>query len=630
MKENGVAHTILSLTAPGIQDIESPEEAAKMARTANDWIYAEMEKANKANAQGNQVPLFSGFASLSMHDPKQAAEELRYCVEKLGFVGSLVNNNQRVGEDKTAWYDGEEWDPFWKTCTDLNVPFYLHPIAPKGELLRDLYKTRPSLIGPVLSFANGVSTHLMDLIANGVFDRHPKLQVIVGHLGEHLPFDMWRINHWLEEVHRPRGNVKMQKTVRDYFAQNIWITTSGHFSTSTLEYCMTEVGVERILFRPLKMLIAAPTKPILRDYVPKPSPTEDLDYASLKTLDLSLMDSGRAEDLDKLVATCEDSMVNCGFLYLKNHGLSLEEFQIAQHVLVDDTITGEEKRKFAQNQKSGSFAGYKPKGEWHLGGGAFRDVNLIPETIKPFMDEIVAFLEKVIDRVQRRLLLLLSRVLEMPDDYLWNTVHSSHDVVGEGYFRHMLYHPMSPEQRKLSGGRMMTGHVGEWSSHRKTQLMWADFGTTTLLFSQPIAALQILSFDDVWRYVKYEPGSIIVNLGECFEALSGFNFKATRHRVYTPPPSQMDMQRLGLVLFNQPDKWVTMGPLLDSPFVQARGYRHRFQDLVDAGKEPMTAGMWKASRVADYKLKDTDVVKDKHGKEMRVMTVHGVTMKEYL
>lgn len=123
-----------------------------------------------------------------------------------------------------------------------------------------MYKDRAALIGPVLSFANNVSVHLLGMIVNGVFDRHPKLKVIIGHLGEHIPFDMWRINHWIEDseccdqrkagkrwnadacrcpppatVHKQRGSVSMKKTIRDYFSENIWITTSGHFSTNTLQ-----------------------------------------------------------------------------------------------------------------------------------------------------------------------------------------------------------------------------------------------------------------------------------------------------------------------------------------------------------------------------------------------------------
>lgn len=85
------------------------------------------------------------------------------------------------------------------------------------------------------------------MVTNGVFDRFPKLKVIIGHLGEHIPFDLWRINHWFEDIKKPLG-LDCKKTIRDYFQQNIWITTSGHFSTPTLKYCIEEIGVERILF----------------------------------------------------------------------------------------------------------------------------------------------------------------------------------------------------------------------------------------------------------------------------------------------------------------------------------------------------------------------------------------------
>lgn len=113
MKKHGVAHTILSLTAPGIQDIDDAAEAAKTAREVNDWVYEKM----KANPVAQ-----SAFASLSMHEPKEASRELTRCVKQLGFVGALVNDNQRIGNDEVAWYDQPAWDEFWQTCTALDVP----------------------------------------------------------------------------------------------------------------------------------------------------------------------------------------------------------------------------------------------------------------------------------------------------------------------------------------------------------------------------------------------------------------------------------------------------------------------------------------------------------------------------
>lgn len=184
-----------------------------------------------------------------MHDPKEAADELRRCVTKYGFKGALVNDTQRSGNDgdDLIFYDKPEWDIFWQTCTELDVPFYLHPRNPTGTVFEKLWKDRQWLVGPPLSFAQGVSLHLLGMVTNGVFDRHPKLQIILGHLGEHIPFDLWRINHWFEDVKKPLG-LDCKKTIREYFNENIWITTSGHFSSPTLNFCMNEISSDRILF----------------------------------------------------------------------------------------------------------------------------------------------------------------------------------------------------------------------------------------------------------------------------------------------------------------------------------------------------------------------------------------------
>ena len=184
-----------------------------------------------------------------MHDPNEASAELKRVVKDYGFKGALVNDTQRAGSDgdDMIFYDGPEWDVFWATVEELDVPFYLHPRNPTGTIHEKLWAKRSWLIGPPLSFAQGVSLHVLGMVTNGVFDRHPKLQIILGHLGEHIPFDMWRINHWFEDIKKPLG-LSCKKTIREYFEQNLWITTSGHFSTSTLQFCLGEVGADRILF----------------------------------------------------------------------------------------------------------------------------------------------------------------------------------------------------------------------------------------------------------------------------------------------------------------------------------------------------------------------------------------------
>jgi 2,3-dihydroxybenzoate decarboxylase len=243
--KHGIGYTIVSLTVPGIQGITDKEAAEKAASHYNDYVYSHIkDHRNKLGA----------FAALSMHDPKQAGEELRRAVTKLGCHGALLNDVQHAGADGETYlfYDDPAYDAFWAVAQELDVPIYIHPAAPVGQRYETFYRDRKYLVGPPLSFANGVSLHLLGIMTNGVFDRFPKLKIIVGHLGEHIPFDFWRINHWLEDVERPlaakAGDVFCEKDIYHYFKNNIYLTTSGHFSTPTLQYVASYLGPDRLLF----------------------------------------------------------------------------------------------------------------------------------------------------------------------------------------------------------------------------------------------------------------------------------------------------------------------------------------------------------------------------------------------
>lgn len=242
---HGIGYTIVSLTVPGIQGIADQAQAEKHATVCNDYIHNEIK---------DHRDRLGAFATLSMHDPVQAGAELRRCVKEYGFHGALLNDFQHAGPggETYLYYDQPAYDAFWEVACELDVPIYIHPAAPQGKLYETQFAQRKYLIGPPLSFANAVSLHLLGIMSNGVFDRFPKLKIIVGHLGEHIPFDFWRINHWFEDVERPlaekAGDVFAKKTIYDYFKQNIWVTTSGHFSTPTLKYVADYLGPERILF----------------------------------------------------------------------------------------------------------------------------------------------------------------------------------------------------------------------------------------------------------------------------------------------------------------------------------------------------------------------------------------------
>ena len=242
---HGIGYTIVSLTVPGIQGITDQAKAEQHATDVNNYI---------ANEIKDHRDRLGAFAALSMHNPTQAGQELRRCVKELGFHGALLNDFQHAGPDGETYlyYDQPAYDKFWEVCVELDVPVYLHPAAPRGGLYKKQYAERRYLIGPPLSFANQVSLHVLGMISNGVFDRHPKLKLIIGHLGEHIPFDFWRTSHWFEDVEGPlaqaAGNTFAKQTLLHYFKTNIWITTSGHFSTETLGYCAGYLGPERILF----------------------------------------------------------------------------------------------------------------------------------------------------------------------------------------------------------------------------------------------------------------------------------------------------------------------------------------------------------------------------------------------
>ncbi|KAK1702764.1 hypothetical protein BDP67DRAFT_537137 [Colletotrichum lupini] len=244
---HGIGYTIVSLTVPGIQGIADQAAAERRATEVNNWAHGQIK---------HNPSKLGAFACLSMHDPVQAGRELRRCVTDLGFHGALLCDFQHAGPNGETYklYDQPEYDAFWEVVCALDVPVYIHPAAPADVVLEKLYAQRKYLIGPPLSFANGVNLHLMGLISNGVFDRFPKLQIIVGHLGEHLPIDLWRINHWFEDVKKPiaaaEGNADRmcKRTVYDYFRENIYVTTSGNFSTRALKYVVDEIGADRVLF----------------------------------------------------------------------------------------------------------------------------------------------------------------------------------------------------------------------------------------------------------------------------------------------------------------------------------------------------------------------------------------------
>ena len=185
MDRLGIELAVLSLGSDGIQGIGDRERAVEVARQANDELAAIVDR---------RPDRYAAFAALAMQDPDAATAELERAVAELGFRGALVNGYSDLGDDGAAYYDAPEYVPFWERAAALGVPIYLHPRNPPAAQ-REMY--RPELLGPTWAFAVETGTHALRLITSGLFDRVPGLTVILGHLGEQLPFAIARLEQRL-------------------------------------------------------------------------------------------------------------------------------------------------------------------------------------------------------------------------------------------------------------------------------------------------------------------------------------------------------------------------------------------------------------------------------------------------
>ncbi|KAJ7091165.1 amidohydrolase 2 [Mycena epipterygia] len=239
MDANGVDFMVLSCAQPCIQGFSDPATAETMAKNVNDQLAATI---------ANNTVRFGGFAALSMHNATWAAQELKRTVVELGFLGALLNDYQQSGPDNETllFYDQPEYDVFWEMVTELDVPVYLHPRGNIVQIQTLLYAHAPWLEGPGQEYADTLSTHVMGLCTNGVFDRFPKLNIIIGHLGERITSDLLRIDQQLARQ-LPAG-MPMLKNLSAYWRTNLFETTSGNFATDLFHFHGNQIGLDRILY----------------------------------------------------------------------------------------------------------------------------------------------------------------------------------------------------------------------------------------------------------------------------------------------------------------------------------------------------------------------------------------------
>ncbi len=234
MDQAGIAMQVLSFSAPGVEAMEI-DDAKEMAYKVNNELSKIISK---------YPDRYSGFATIASQDPEGAANELERAVKELGLRGVKINSHIR-GE----YLDNHKYWPIFARAEQLNVPVYLHPRSPSPSMIEP-YLTYPILASAVWGFGAEVGLHAMRLICSGLFDEHPKLKIILGHLGEALPFWLWRIDdHRWDKADKPNPMAaKVNKKLSQYVKENFYVTTSGNFWMPAFMCTYMALGADRILF----------------------------------------------------------------------------------------------------------------------------------------------------------------------------------------------------------------------------------------------------------------------------------------------------------------------------------------------------------------------------------------------
>lgn len=229
MDAASIDYAILSQTGPGIQGETDPIRAARLASQSNDFL---------AEQVARRPERYGGFAALAMQDAQVAAKEVQRTVEELGFKGALVN-----GQTGGTYYDDPSYDVLWERLQDLDVPLYLHPAD--AYIQPHAFFGHPELNGATWGWGVDTATHALRLLFGGVFDRFPNLKIILGHMGEGLPYQRWRFDSRFAVY---SYGLKLARAPSEYIGSNILVTTSGVCSHPALLGAIGEVGPDAVMF----------------------------------------------------------------------------------------------------------------------------------------------------------------------------------------------------------------------------------------------------------------------------------------------------------------------------------------------------------------------------------------------
>jgi 2,3-dihydroxybenzoate decarboxylase len=227
MDRAGIARSVLSIAGPGVQAERDVAVAGKQAAEANDFLAREVSK---------RPDRYSGFAHLAMQDASTAADELERCMHELNFSGAMIN-----GHTNGQYLDDSSLYPFWERAEALQATIYIHPTDPVAP--------SPALAGvdglrrATWEWGFETGSHALRLVFSGLFDRFPRARVALGHLGETLPFLLWRFDSRAKLY-----GVKLKKKPSEYIKQNFVVTTSGMSAAEPLNCTIAALGDDRVMF----------------------------------------------------------------------------------------------------------------------------------------------------------------------------------------------------------------------------------------------------------------------------------------------------------------------------------------------------------------------------------------------
>jgi predicted TIM-barrel fold metal-dependent hydrolase len=229
MDANGVDVHILSLTSPGVQMFDAAT-AVVLARQSNDRL---------SEAVRRHPTRFAGLASFAPQDPPAAAREMERAINTLKLNGFIVNSHTQNG-----YLDDQRFWPILETAEALGVPLYLHPRAPSDGMAAPFRDYR--MEGPSWGYGVETGTHAVRLMLSGVLDRFPRLRIVLGHLGEALPFWLWRLDYMASPG--ARAGLRNQLKPSEYLRRNFAITTSGLEDPLVLRLCTEKIGIDNVMW----------------------------------------------------------------------------------------------------------------------------------------------------------------------------------------------------------------------------------------------------------------------------------------------------------------------------------------------------------------------------------------------